>query len=141
MDSVSRHLNQKLFERARQLAGLTRILRACLPENCRSHVAVAGIRDNQLILMTDSPVWVSRLRMYSQDMLAMLQQHSGLSLSQIRIKQSPPGSIAKPEPVKKSRHLSEHSSAMIAQTAQGITDPDLQQALLNLAKNTRKKKD
>ncbi len=139
MDFVSHHINQQLFEQARLLAKLTRILRACLPKNCQQHVAVAGIRDNQLILMTDSPVWVSRLRMYTHDMLNMLEQHGAVQVSQIRIKQSPPNSLVKPQLKKRLRHLSERSSSTISQTAKSISDPDLQQALLNLARHTRKK--
>lgn len=135
MESVSRHLNQALTGKARQLAELTRILRACLPQNCQPHVAVAGIRDNQLILVSDSPVWVSRLRMYTRDMLAMLEQHSTARVSQIRIRQSPPGMLSKPEKAAKPRYLSPSSSTLIEQTARSIDDTDLQDALLRLARH------
>jgi hypothetical protein len=136
MESFSSLINRDLSTKAQELANLTRILRACLPQNCQQHVSVAGMRDQQLILITDSPVWVSRLRMYTQHMLEMLSQHSHVRVSQIRIKQSPPRMPKKkPEP-KKLRRLSDNTSTMIAQTAESIADPELQQALYKLSRNT-----
>ena len=138
MKSLSSHIKQDLNVKAQHLAKLTQILRACLPQNCQQHVSVAGINDQQLILITDSPVWVSRLRMYTQNMLEMLEQHSNIKISQIRIKQSPPRVPRKQVPVKKLRHLSPDTAEKITQTAASISDPELQQALLKLARNTSK---
>lgn len=136
MESFSSLINRDLGKKTRELARLTQILRACLPQNCQQHVSVAGIRDQQLILITDSPVWVSRLRMYTQHMLDMLAQHSQTRISQIRIKQSPPRMPMKKEKPKKFRRLSDNTSTMIAQTADTIADPELQQALYKLSRNT-----
>lgn len=136
MESLTSLINRDLSMKAHELEKLTRMLRACLPQNCQQHVAVAGMRDQQLILLTDSPVWVSRLRMYSQQMLDMLAQHSDIRVSQIRIKQTPSRMpLKKPQP-KKLRRLNQDTSAMIAQTADSISDPELQQALYKLSRNT-----
>ena len=140
MQPLSSHINRRLDAKARQLASLTEILRACLPQNCQSHVAVAGIRDQQLILVTDSPVWLSRLRMYTHSMLEMLARHSQVNITQIRIKQTPQRiTLKKPAP-RKQRHLAPGTSELIAQTAESIADPQLQQALYKLSRNTRRGK-
>lgn len=138
MEPLSQLINRDLSSKARQLARLTEILRASLPKNCQPHIAVAGIRDQQLVLISDSPVWVSRLRMYTRNMLEMLAEHSDLRVTQIRIRQSPQRIAAKKPRPRKHRHLQPNTSEMIAQTAESIEDPELQQALYKLSRNTRR---
>lgn len=48
------------------------LLRKILPPECLNHVEVANIRNQNLILITDSPVWTTRLRQLSPQILQFL---------------------------------------------------------------------
>ncbi len=135
MESLTDLLNPALLKKARQLDALTKILRASLPQACQQHVEVAGIRDQQIILLTDSPVWVSRLRLYTQGILEMLEEYADIKLTGIKIKPSFNKKIVKKEIVRSPRTLNKRSSTLINQTADSISDPELRRALYNLAKN------
>lgn len=133
MKSISNIISPKLQSRAHLLEKLTAITTACLPETCRGHVSAAGIRDNQLILISDSPVWGSRIRLSSQSILQMIEEHTGLKPTGIRIRQAQPRKIPEP-PVRQQRHLDSDTSRLISQAAESITDPALKQALLRLSR-------
>jgi len=138
MKSISNLIDSKIQLKAKKLEKLTRLIKASLPVNCQDHVQVSDIRDFQLILMTDSPAWSSRLRLYSQNMIQMLEEHTNIRVNRVRIKlRQPQRHIEKP--VRKLRYLKENTARMIQQTAETIDDPDLQHALENLAKKTGQK--
>ena len=138
MKTISNLIDSKIQFKAKQLEKLTRLIKASLPVNCQDHVQVSGIREFQLILMTDSPAWSSRLRLYSKNMIKMLEEHTNIKVNQVRIKLRQPQRIIE-KPIRKFRYLKENTARMIQQTAEAIDDPDLQKALNNLArKKTRK---
>ncbi|MCW9012701.1 MAG: DUF721 domain-containing protein [Gammaproteobacteria bacterium] len=139
MKSISQLISKNIQNKAGQLKALNQIIKATVPENCRDHISVAGIRENRLILITDSPVWASRLRLYTQNMLAMLEEHAGIKVHNIQIRQMQPR-VEPDEPVKKSRHLDKETANMIKQSADSISDTGLQQALYHLAQNQSDKK-
>ncbi|MDH5472022.1 MAG: DUF721 domain-containing protein [Gammaproteobacteria bacterium] len=132
MKSISNLINPQLLGKASQLNKLTRLVRSSLPSECRNHVSVADIRDQQLILITDSPVWSSRLRLYQNSILEMLKNHANIQLNQVHIKQTQPKHIAQ-APALNNRYLSSSSAKLLKQTADSIDDPDLHQALSKLA--------
>lgn len=136
MKSISNLLQSKLVTKAKELDKLRQIVHACLPDNCKLHVKAAGIKDNSLILTVDSPVWSSRIRLYSNNILELLGQHNIAKIQSIRIRldQAEPG---RPEQKYEKRHLDHSSSKLIEQTAASIDDPDLKQALLKLAANKK----
>lgn len=136
MDSISNKLQSRLRRQAQQLQSILTALKSALPEDCQSHIEVGGIRDNQLVVLTDSTVWQTRLRMYSQGMLESVQQHTELRLSRLIIKISPPRRPA-PEEHHPRRIISQKSADIIEKTAQGIDDPELRNALKKLAKHTK----
>ena len=137
MKSISNLINRKIQFKAKQLEKLTRLIKASLPVNCQEHVQVADIRDYQLVLMTDSPAWSSRLRLYSQNMIQMLKEHTNIEVNRVQIKLSQPKKVID-KPVRARRYLNKNTARMIQQTAEAIDDPDLQRALKNLAKKTNK---
>lgn len=136
MDSISNKLQSRLRRQAQQLQGILAALKSALPEDCQSHLEVGGIRDNQLVILTDSAVWQTRLRMYSQSMLESVHQHTELRLSRLIIKVTPPRRSAPVEHHPK-RLLSQKSADIIEKTAQSINDADLRKALEKLAKHTK----
>jgi len=135
MKSISNLIDRKIQLKAKQLEKLTRLIKASLPVSCQDHVQVSDIREYQLILITDSPAWSSRLRLYSQNMIQILAEHTNIKVNQVRIKLSQPQKIIE-KPIRKFRYLNKSSARLIQQTAKAIEDPDLQQALSNLAKRT-----
>ena len=138
MDNISNKLSQHILKKAMQLRHLNHAVKTALPEDCRDHMEIAGIRDNQLIILTDSPVWQTRLRLYSQTMLEILHQHAGIKLNQVKLRLSPAKrSITEtpPEP----RQLSSKSASLIKQTAGSILDPSLKSALQQLSTKGKKK--
>lgn len=136
MDSISNKLQSRLRRQAQQLQGILSALKSALPEECRPHLEVGGIRDNQLVILTDSTVWQTRLRMYSQSMLESVQQHTELRPSRLIIKVSPPRRPPAEEHHPR-RFISQKSADIIEKTAQGISDPELRKALEKLAKHTK----
>ncbi len=136
MDSISNKLQSRLRRQAQQLQGILTALKSALPEDCQPHLEVGGVRDNQLVILTDSAVWQTRLRMYSQSMLESVHQHTELRLSRLIIKVSQPSRPA-PEEHHPRRLLSQKSADIIEKTAQGISDPELRKALEKLAKHTK----
>ena len=116
---------------------LNHAVKISLPVDCHEHLEIADIRDNQLIILTDSPVWQTRLRMYSQTILEALHQHAGIKLNRVTLKLTPKKRVIKEKPAKY-RTLSEQNAKLIQQTANCISDPDLQAALLNISRKTKK---
>lgn len=140
MKSISNLINRKIQFKAKHLEKLTRLIKASLPLNCQDHVQVSDIRDFQLVLITDSPAWSSRLRLYSKNMIQMLEEHTNIKVNRVLVKLSQPKKPAE-KIVKKFRHLNKKSALLIQQTAEAIEDPDLKRALNHLAKNSAKKAD
>lgn len=136
MDNITNKLQSRLRRQAELLQGVLSALKSALPEDCQSHLQVGGIRDNQLVVLTDSAVWQTRLRMYSQGMLESVRQHTELRLSRLIIKVSPPRRTP-PQVDHPRRLLSQKSADIIERTAQGIDDPGLRKALEKLAKHTK----
>ena len=137
MKSLSDNLSHRIRNKAIELHQLSQAIKASLPTDCHPHVEVAGIRDNQLVILTDSPVWQTRLRMYSQSMLETLHQYTGTKLTRVKLKLAPAKRIiADPEPAP--RTLSQDSASIIQQTANCIENPELQAALQRLSQKAKK---
>ena len=137
MDNISNKLGQQILKKAKQLRHLNQAVKASVPTDCREHMEIAGIRDKQLIILTDSAVWQTRLRLYSQTMLEALHQHSGIKLNQVKLRLNPPKRFVPEEPTEQ-RILSPESADVIEQMANCITDPDLQLALHKLSQKAKK---
>ncbi|VAW56769.1 hypothetical protein MNBD_GAMMA07-1854 [hydrothermal vent metagenome] len=138
MDNISNKISLKLSKKALELQHLNLAVKASLPKDCRDHMEIAAIRDKQLIIVTDSPVWQTRLRMYSQTILEGLHQHTGIKLNRVYLKLTPETRIIEaPAPVY--RMLSQENAKLIEQTANSVSDDGLQAALLNLSLKTKPK--
>jgi len=137
MQKLSESISLRLKKKASELNRLTHAVKISLPIDCHDHMEIADIRNNQLIILTDSPVWQTRLRMYSQTILEALHQHAGIKLNRVTLRLSPQKRITKEKPPVY-RTLSKQSSKLIEQTANCMSDPDLQAALLHLSRKTKK---
>jgi len=137
MDNISEKLSLRFRKKALELSRLSRAVKISLPNDCHDHMEIADIRDNQLIILTDSPVWQTRLRMYSQTILEALHQHAGIKLNRVTLRLTPQKRVIEEKPPV-FRTLSEDSAKLIEQTANGVSDPDLQAALLQLSRKRKK---
>jgi hypothetical protein len=135
-------IDHSLTERARELGRLTTLLRSELPPECDGHFDVANIRDRTLVIMTDSPVWTTRLRQLGPTILTILQNSGRKNLLHIQVF-SRPGqtAVARVAATAKTRprQISAQSSQLLSQAASFIEDDSLREALLKLARHTADK--
>jgi hypothetical protein len=133
-------LDPGILAQAHKLEHLTMLLRNELPPECDGHYHVAAIHDSTLVIVTDSPVWTTRLRQLGPLIVQTLNSKTPQkNLQHVRIvsRQGPAVSTHKPPAVK--HELSQQSSQHIAQTAAYIKDKPLKEALLKISRHGQKK--
>ena len=101
-----------------------------LPIPLRDHVGHAGLRNDRVLLLVESPVWATRARMDQSHILAAV--HSlGLAATSVTTRVMPiPAPDADSAAV---RQPSPHTAQCIRAAAQAISDPDLRGLFLELA--------
>ncbi|MBS0381812.1 MAG: DUF721 domain-containing protein [Proteobacteria bacterium] len=119
-----------LAARARDVDRLSQRIVPLLPTPLREHVGFAGLRNDRVLLLVESPAWATRVRMDQAGILAAV--HSlGLAASSVTAKvapfPAPVGSFATPP------SLSPRAAQTIRATAASIADPDLRALFLELA--------
>ena len=124
---------KRLLSKARSLMDLDIIVHKLLPAPLNDHCRVLTIRDKNLVLAADSPVWAARLRFHTHQLVQQLCRHQTVKLSAVRIRVRPPDRQPIPDRHQTPRRLVASSSIALKQTAQGISDPELKTALLRLA--------
>jgi hypothetical protein len=156
MKSINEQINPKFVIQAKKLAKYTQLLHKILPVECHNHVEVANIRDQNLMLITDSPVWTTRLRQLSPQILQFIRTHTpdneasdnnanrAQIIHHIQISTRYHGSNGKELQTlnKKNRHkmqISEKTATMLAQSADSISHPQLKSALLKIASHATNK--
>lgn len=153
MKPINEQISSEIAQQARKLTQYTRILHKVLPIECRNHVQVANIRQQNLILITDSPVWTTRLRQLSPTILQYLRDNSASYLSsesdkpihhiQITTRYShnenhQQKTTENPQPNKPK--ISEKSAKLLSQSANSIGNEQLKSALLRVASHSKKDK-
>ena len=135
MKTFSQQLNPALISKAHQLEQLTLILNSELPPETCGHYHVTGLDKSTLVIITDSPVWTTRLRQLGPSIIQIVTDQTGIDLQHVRII-SRHGSIKAPYQADQTvnRVLSEKSAHQVAQTAEYIKDKELKEALLKLSK-------
>ena len=106
-----------------------------LPEPLNTHCRVLAVRDETLILATNSPVWAARLRFHAPLLVKQLSDRGTVKLRTVRVRVRPPEKALAPPPVRRQAALRPGKSGVAAlqQAAQTISDPGLKTALLRLA--------
>jgi hypothetical protein len=137
MQNLFNLIRPEILDQAKQLDQLTHVVKSALPRNFWPHIAVAGINNQELILICQSPAWATRLRLHTRDILHMLQQHTACAATSIRIRQSKNAALftAASPPNQTRRYLSHKAAGLIRQTAESIDDTQLKQALQKLSRN------
>jgi len=113
-------------------------IRKNLPPNMARHCSAAILNGTVLNLFTDSPVWVSKMRFQSPNLLTAIRtQYPGIANINIRC-----GKPLKPrrlgEKRASARH-SDHASRWVNDSAQDIENSALRSALQRLARALKEK--
>jgi len=123
-----------LLQQSQRLLQLTHTVQEHLPEPLNRHCAVANIQDDILVLITDSPVWSSRLRFHAPALLRELERRHAVKLKSVRIRINPPEQ-PRPVTVRKPPEMSAATAGLLRQVAGTLDDPDLCAALHRLARH------
>ncbi|MEE8429389.1 MAG: DciA family protein [Gammaproteobacteria bacterium] len=122
----------RLWTHAQLLAELTEYLEKALPSSISGHCMVANLRNTELVIGTDSPVWTARLRYYTPQILKHFTTHPTVIVHRVKIRTLPITNPTAPRPHNRMR-ISRDSSEILEQTARTVNDSRLQKALLKLA--------
>jgi hypothetical protein len=119
-----------LTARARELDSMSSQIVALLPPPLREHTGFAGLRNDRVLLLVESPAWATRVRMEQTRILAAV--HSlGLAATSVTVKVAP--FRASDVDIATSRQVSPHTAQRIRAAAAAIADPDLKAVFLDLA--------
>ncbi|MDH5611638.1 MAG: DUF721 domain-containing protein [Gammaproteobacteria bacterium] len=135
MKPFNRLLNPVLISKSHQLEQLTSILNGELSPETAGHYHIADIDNSTLVVITDSPVWTTRLRQLGPMIIDIIFNRTGEKFQHIRIV-SRQGSIKAPCQISNTinRVLSKKSGQQVAQAAEYIKDNELKEALLKFSK-------
>ena len=76
MKPINEQINADFVKQAQKLSQYKHLLSGILPIECRNHVEVANFRNQNLMLITDSPVWTTRLRQLSPQLLDFIRKNT-----------------------------------------------------------------
>lgn len=133
---------ESLLERAQYLQNLTGILRENIDPVFSSHISVANLRGDTVIITAASPAWLSKIRYLAPVILQMLKQEPGLQgLSNIQFKVQPADEPQPQDQTTRHIRLSTSSSEILESAAAGISDPELANALKRLSQKGQSRSD
>ena len=124
-----------LLEQLDHQRKLLRLVRTLLPTTLDPHCLAVLLKDKKLLLYTDSSAWASRLRFHSRELIQALASR-GVSVTKINVRVLIRVERRGPKP-RSMRRLSGENAALLRQTAEDLSDPDLSAALARLAKKSR----
>ena len=122
-----------LITRAKILMELEVLLHELLPAPLKEHCRVLAIRDETLVLATNSPVWAARLRFHAPLLVKQLSDYQTVKLRTVRVRVRPPENRSPPPRRQAALRPGKAGAAALQQVAQTISDPGLKTALLRLA--------
>lgn len=125
-----------LIARARQLAQVWGRLVAILPAELTEGWQLARVEPEQMVITTDSPGRVTRLRYAQPQLLAAVEQVTGIRPKALKVKVLPPEPVRTPPP---RAQLSPEAAAALEQAASGMADPRVGATLERLARRARQK--
>lgn len=120
----------RIIQRSKELRKLTIALKNMVDAPLCDHIYVANIRENTLVIGTDSAIWHTRIKYLGPMILEQMQQISGLEkLQQIEFRIQPlagnPGAInnstSRPENTSRDEQTKESSGDSLQQALQRIS--------------------
>lgn len=123
----------------RQLAAqaeLLELVRSQLPQPLDEHCVSAILHQQNLTLLTDSPVWASRLRYLSRNLQQRLRQ-TGVKILSIKVKICIiERSFMSPKKPREATLLSPDNAELLRSAGECMQDKGLRDALLRLSRHT-----
>lgn len=111
-----------------------RLLDSALDATLRAHLRVANIRDDQLVLMADSPAWATRARLVLPKILdSIIKTRPEAQLTGVKII-TRPGSDRDTPTGRRPNPISAKTRKLLSDVANGIDNPKLRRSLLHLAR-------
>ncbi|HLQ85274.1 MAG TPA: DciA family protein [Salinisphaeraceae bacterium] len=120
-----------VVRRAGYLDSVRQAVLAALPQNAAEHVHVADVDRQQLLLVTDSAGWATRLRYAAPSIQRALAQRMRLHVEAVAARVRP--MLARQEKKRVPRHISAANRAHMRGVADHIEHAGLAQALRRLA--------
>jgi hypothetical protein len=123
-----------LVAAAKEIKFLNRLLDSTLTQPLRTHVQVASVQGDRLVIQCDSPAWSARARLLVPRLIESVNRQSTRApIRHIQI-------ITRPEPRRRQPatprriEISERSRRLLANVAADIDNPRLRRVLFRLAK-------
>jgi len=124
---------KELLHYCQQLSALNIQLSNLLPPPLSLHCTAVGVKQQTLILVTDSPVWATRLRLQSLDLIKALKEFQLKSvIVNIQPRQKTPEFPPRARP-----KMSSDTSNLLNNIAETTGDLKLKQALQRLARRSQ----
>jgi len=124
-----------LLERAQHLQQLTQALRESLDTQLAEHVTVANLREQTVVISTDTPAWLTQLRYQAPTILHLLKTLPGLEdLQKVQFKIQP-ASHTPPTGPSRRVFLSTDSAELLKSAALSTEDDELAEALYRLSRH------
>lgn len=147
MKPINEQIKPSFIAQAKKLSQFKQLLDNILPVECRNHVQVANIRNQNLMLITDSPVWTTRVRQLSPQILQYIQENTSTSEVariihhiQISTRYHSTDDRAHTDTADKKLHraeISEKTANLLSQSANSINHLPLKKALLKIASHSK----
>lgn len=126
-----------LIERAKHLQQLTQALRDSLDTQLAAHVTIANLREQTVVITTDTPAWLTQLRYQAPAILRLLQTLPSLdNLQKVQFKIQPVSNAPPAAPPRRA-NLSSNSAQLLKSTAISTEDNELAEALYRLSRHGR----
>ncbi|HSS62888.1 MAG TPA: DciA family protein [Gammaproteobacteria bacterium] len=126
-----------LVAAAREIKVLNRLLDSALSQPLRSHLKVANVQGDRLVIQCDSPAWSARARLLVPRLLESINR--GSTRAPIRNIQiiTRPGPCRERSPAPRRTEISGQTRRLLENVAAEIDNPRLRRALFRLAKRAR----
>jgi len=143
-----------MLSRVKNLSLITHILRQAMPASIHPHFHVVKVSQQTLSVLTDSPVWATKLRQLAPELIKSLHAERLANTYKTQLNTIIPASlkhlqlltrpvqIPAKEPIKtgpppeKQRYISRKTASLLTQTASFINDDKLSDALQRLSRHT-----
>lgn len=125
----------ELAAKAKKIQACNFALSAVLDDPLRSHLKIANIRGNQLVIQSDSPAWSARARLITARILQSVNSRlrDSSPLTDVQIITRPEQSEAPVRTPQRAR-ISIQTRRLLEDVARGIDSPALRRVLLRLAR-------
>ena len=137
MQTINQLLDKQITKKAQFLHLVTLSLRSRLPTPSAEHCWAGGIRDNTLVVITDSANWVVPIRYQQFELLKQINSDFQKDLKRLKIKVSNPKYRSRAVIPTNLPTLSVLNAQQLTSVAATIDDQELRTALLHLASRAK----